>query len=374
MAAGKTTVGRQVASRLDLAFVDSDEQLRATTGMTAAELTTDRGRDELHALEADLLLQALAAPQRSVIAAAASVVDDVAACDALRSADILVAWLAGTPAALARRAAPGDHRPRHDPDLERYVALQARSRDPIYREVADVELDASDPVDVVVAQVVDAWEHREAGPEPGSPSGSDWSAARQATISSMSPFDPAAGPRDPSVRPLAPDTATWLLEASLTALEAELLALGDELAGWHPAPGEWCAKEVIGHLIEADRRGFAGRIGRILEAPAGATVEEAGWDQEAVAAERADCSRSVETLSAELRAVREPGLLLVRTLDPGVLARTARHSVVGEVSIGELLQEWVFHDRNHLRQMLANTQARVWPAMGNTRRFVRSDA
>ena len=24
--------------------------------------------------------------------------------------------------------------------------------------------------------------------------------------------------------------------------------------GWHPAPEEWCVKEVIGHLIEAERR------------------------------------------------------------------------------------------------------------------------
>jgi len=43
------------------------------------------------------------------------------------------------------------------------------------------------------------------------------------------------------------------------------------------------------------------------------------------------------------------------------------------VTIGELLQEWVFHDRNHLRQVLLSAQARVWPAMGNTRRFTRSD-
>jgi hypothetical protein len=37
--------------------------------------------------------------------------------------------------------------------------------------------------------------------------------------------------------------------------------------------------------------------------------------------------------------------------------------------VGELLHEWVHHDRNHLRQMLANTQAAAWAQMGNAQRF-----
>lgn len=37
--------------------------------------------------------------------------------------------------------------------------------------------------------------------------------------------------------------------------------------------------------------------------------------------------------------------------------------------VRDLLQEWVHHDRNHVRQALANVQAYVWPAMGNTQRF-----
>ena len=37
--------------------------------------------------------------------------------------------------------------------------------------------------------------------------------------------------------------------------------------------------------------------------------------------------------------------------------------------VDELLGEWVHHDRNHVRQLLAVTQARVWGQMGNARRF-----
>jgi hypothetical protein len=37
--------------------------------------------------------------------------------------------------------------------------------------------------------------------------------------------------------------------------------------------------------------------------------------------------------------------------------------------VRDLLQEWVHHDRNHHRQVLANVQAYAWPAMGNTQKF-----
>jgi shikimate kinase len=366
MATGKTTVGRALAERLGLALVDSDAQLESATGMTAAEVAADRGRDDLHALEADLLLQALATTPPSVVAGAASVVDDPAAREALGSDDLLVAWLEADPETLASRVAPGDDRPRYGPDMERYLAEQARHRDAVYAGLADVVVDATDPVGAIVERLAAEWARRDDAARP--------SAAGRPMPATAPPFDPTSGPRDPGAPPLSPGAVAWLLEASLSSFEAELLAMGDELAAWHPVPGAWCAREIVGHVIEADRRGFSGRIGRILEAAGDAPIEESGWDQAAVAADRRDCERSLEGLAAELRAVREPGLVLLRSLGERELSLRARHQTVGEVTVGELLQEWVFHDRNHLRQLLANAQARVWPVMGNTRRFTDPDA
>ncbi len=183
-------------------------------------------------------------------------------------------------------------------------------------------------------------------------------------------FDPSQAPRDPTVEPLDPSGVAGLLEASRAAIEAELLALGDDLARWRPGPDEWSATEAVGHIIEADRRGFGGRIRRILDQDG---VAEQGWDQLAVARERNDVERPVGAILAELAEVRSAGIATVRALRPDDLDRHAIHGTVGRVTIGELLQEWVFHDRNHLRQVLLSAQARVWPAMGNTRRFTRSD-
>jgi DinB family protein len=182
----------------------------------------------------------------------------------------------------------------------------------------------------------------------------------------MTPFDPTRAPRDANDPGLTIDQVAELLEASGQALTAELRAAGDELGRWRPAEGEWTATEVVGHVIEADRRGFGGRIRRILARDG---VAEEGWDQQAIALARGDADRPPADVAAELELVRREALHVVRSLGPEDLDRTAVHATVGIVRIRDLLQEWVFHDRNHLRQLLANTQARTWPAMGNARRF-----
>ncbi len=135
---------------------------------------------------------------------------------------------------------------------------------------------------------------------------------------------------------------------------------------WHPAPGEWSVKEVLGHLIEAERRGFAGRIRVILDAKDPALER---WDQNAVARARDDDARDVHVLLEELTALRNDGIALAQQLGPADLGRGGHHPTVGYLRVGDLLHEWVHHDRNHLKQILANVQASAWPYMGNSQKF-----
>ncbi|MDE3113321.1 MAG: DinB family protein [Chloroflexota bacterium] len=157
-----------------------------------------------------------------------------------------------------------------------------------------------------------------------------------------------------------------LLESTCTLLEGEINALDDADARWHPAEGEWCVNEVLGHLIEAEKRGFAGRIERILEED---RPREPGWDQAAVARARQDCDRVALSLFMEWMGLRHRSVQMVRALQPDQLDRACVHAKVGELRVRDLLHEWVHHDRNHTRQLLANVQARVWPHMGNTQLF-----
>jgi len=157
-----------------------------------------------------------------------------------------------------------------------------------------------------------------------------------------------------------------LLESTCALLEGEVRALGDEEARWHPAPGEWCVNEVLGHLIESEKRGFFGRITRALEQD---RPRETPWDQVAVARERRDCDRLAMSLFMELMGLRHRSVELVRGLRPEQLERTCVHGKVGELRVRDLLHEWVHHDRNHTRQLLANVQARAWPHLGNAQKF-----
>jgi hypothetical protein len=77
-----------------------------------------------------------------------------------------------------------------------------------------------------------------------------------------------------------------LLRASESEITAEVAALRDELVSWHPEPGEWCVNECLGHLIEAEKRGFAGRIRFLLQSDGSPALTS--WDQVAVAVARND--------------------------------------------------------------------------------------
>jgi hypothetical protein len=175
-----------------------------------------------------------------------------------------------------------------------------------------------------------------------------------------------------ALTPLDLSTIADLLTSTTTTVSAELAGLG-AAAGWRPAPGEWSANECIGHLIEAERRGFAGRIRRIIDSAQGdrphLPPDLESWDPPAVAEARRDHLREPRELVDEFVALRMEGVALVRSLTPDVLARSGVHPDVGPLRVDELLGEWVHHDRNHVRQLLAVTQARVWGQMGNARRF-----
>jgi shikimate kinase len=108
MGAGKTTLGRALAERLEVDLLDSDEALLASTGESAAELAAGLGVAGLHDLERSFVSAALESPSRKVIAAAASVVDDEATRQLMSRH--LCLWVEADSATLAKRRESGSHR------------------------------------------------------------------------------------------------------------------------------------------------------------------------------------------------------------------------------------------------------------------------
>jgi shikimate kinase len=137
MAVGKTTVGRLVAERLGRPLSDSDLAIEREQGRSAKEIAAAEGGDALHDLEAKHLLDALAAPGPLVICAAASIVERADCRDALRPADVFVAWLTAPTAALAERFGGDPHRPVYDADTVAMLDRQLADRAEKLKEVAD---------------------------------------------------------------------------------------------------------------------------------------------------------------------------------------------------------------------------------------------
>src|SRR5581483_9654195 len=136
---GKTSIGRLVATRLGMAYVDSDAAIEARAGRSVREIFAEDGEARFRALEAEVLGELLDGAEPTVVAAGGAVVT-ASTRARLRAADVFVVWLTADPAFLASRAAGRTHRPLLDDDPVATMTRLAQERDAWFREVADAEL------------------------------------------------------------------------------------------------------------------------------------------------------------------------------------------------------------------------------------------
>lgn len=157
-----------------------------------------------------------------------------------------------------------------------------------------------------------------------------------------------------------------LLRRMPVVLRELILALPNRAVGYHPSPGKWCIKEVVGHLTEEDKRDFVGRAELMLrqECP-GLDLN----DQDEVALERHDCEKNIFELLDEFASVRQASVRFVEKLSASDLERTGVHPKVGLIRVRELLHEWLYHDLNHARQVERNAQQLMWDQLGNMQSF-----
>ncbi|HEY5273357.1 MAG TPA: bifunctional shikimate kinase/3-dehydroquinate synthase [Acidimicrobiales bacterium] len=154
MGSGKTTVGGLLATRLGRPFIDSDFELQKQ-GLSAKSLLVASGRDALHAVEADLVQQALATPLPAVIAAAASVVDDDATKKVISEGATTV-YLRASTTTLVSRIADDPVRPIVG-EVDEELAELHDPRRARYEELADfvVDVDGYSP-EAIVERIVAA--------------------------------------------------------------------------------------------------------------------------------------------------------------------------------------------------------------------------
>ena len=153
MGSGKTSIGRRLAARLGLRFVDSDGEIEAAAGMTITEIFDRHGEPYFREGERRVIARLLAEGP-CVLATGGGAFMDVRTRGAIAESGISI-WLRADPATLLHRISRRSNRPlmrTADPaaQVERLLA----AREPIYAS-ADLTIDSSDrPHEEVVGALV----------------------------------------------------------------------------------------------------------------------------------------------------------------------------------------------------------------------------
>lgn len=140
MAVGKTTIGKQLAKRLHLKFVDSDQEIEKRTGASVSLIFDIEGEAGFRDREEQMISE-LTARHGIVLATGGGAVLRETNRKSLRKNGIVVYLRASIDSQLERTKA-SKHRPLLDTG-DRRAALEAlmETREPLYRREADLIVD-----------------------------------------------------------------------------------------------------------------------------------------------------------------------------------------------------------------------------------------
>jgi shikimate kinase len=150
MGSGKTTLGRLLARALSLEFVDLDRAIVKRAGKGIPEIFAEHGEKQFRALEHKALLQALDGGTPSVVACGGGTVVRPENRTLLRG--VTTVFLREDMDILYRRTR-GPGRPLRAASREEF-GLRYAERLPLYREVADLQVDADGRPPAKVAEEV----------------------------------------------------------------------------------------------------------------------------------------------------------------------------------------------------------------------------
>jgi XRE family aerobic/anaerobic benzoate catabolism transcriptional regulator len=153
--AGKSTVGRAVAERLEVPFVELDRRIEAAAGLTLVEIFELHGESYYRRVERQVLAEILAAGDAGVLATGGSIVSHPGNY-ALLASQARTVWLrARAEDHWERVIRQGDRRPMAK-NPQAFAELEAllAAREPLYAR-ADHVIDTSGaPIETVIDQVV----------------------------------------------------------------------------------------------------------------------------------------------------------------------------------------------------------------------------
>jgi shikimate kinase len=151
---GKSAVGRRLATRLDLAFVDADEEIERAAGKPIMDIFKDHGEAYFREGERKVIARLLGSgPQ--VLATGGGAMLAAETRDNIRRSGISI-WLKAELPVLMRRVLKRNTRPLLEKDPEGVMRQLMEARYPIYA-MADITVESRDlPHETVVGEIIDA--------------------------------------------------------------------------------------------------------------------------------------------------------------------------------------------------------------------------
>jgi shikimate kinase len=161
---GKSTVGRRLATRLKLRFVDTDDLIEERQGVPISDIVKSHGWGHFRKLERNTI-EEISKEDRLIIAPGGGAVLDTDSVNALRKNGLII-WLKADKPTLLKRLNqdPGTDTRRPtltgqgtSEELKEVMSL----REPIYEQVSEIEIDTSRiDVETVVQNILTVLKDR----------------------------------------------------------------------------------------------------------------------------------------------------------------------------------------------------------------------
>jgi DinB family protein len=146
------------------------------------------------------------------------------------------------------------------------------------------------------------------------------------------------------------------LEATPEVLRALMAGIDEEDARWKPAPDRFSIAEVLAHLSQSEGD-YRLRLDRFMKEDR-PELEPDDAQMHLDLYRNADPEHEFDHFEEQ----REDNVDYLRDLPVEAGERKAIHKSAGEITLNQMLHEWVLHDLGHIRQVAELVRARKFLA------------